>query len=89
MRAGGCEYFTPAGHGHVAGFPVSVVDTTGAGDGFVAGLLSGLLDHALQWDGAALQRVAVGVCGRRAGLHGARRDSGAPRAAVGALAARK
>ncbi len=55
--AGGCEYFTPAGHGHVAGFPVSVVDTTGAGDGFVAGLLSGLLDHGLQWDDARLQHA--------------------------------
>ena len=39
----GCAYFTPAYRGTVSGFPVKPVDTTGAGDGFVAGLLRGLL----------------------------------------------
>ena len=29
---------------------MEAVDTTGAGDGFVAGLLAGLLDHGLRWD---------------------------------------
>ena len=41
----GCTYFTPSFTGDVAGFAVEPVDTTGAGDGFMAGLLKGLLDH--------------------------------------------
>jgi fructokinase len=41
----GCAYFTPQFSGRVPGFAVKAVDTTGAGDGFVAGLLKGLLDH--------------------------------------------
>lgn len=38
----GCRYFTPDAQGHVPGFDVPTIDTTGAGDGFVAGLLAGL-----------------------------------------------
>jgi fructokinase len=38
----GCRYVTSAFSGEVPGFTVSAVDTTGAGDGFVAGLLKGL-----------------------------------------------
>ncbi|MDV7392307.1 PfkB family carbohydrate kinase, partial [Arthrospira platensis SPKY1] len=38
----GCVYFTRDFTGTVEGFPVEAVDTTGAGDGFVAGLLQGL-----------------------------------------------
>jgi fructokinase len=42
----GCAWFTPHGlSGSLAGLPVSAVDTTGAGDGFVAGLLVGLLER--------------------------------------------
>ena len=41
----GCKYVTPAFSGSVSGFAVKSVDTTGAGDGFVAGLLKGLLAH--------------------------------------------
>jgi fructokinase len=48
--AQGCSYFTADGRGKVAGFVVHAVDTTGAGDGFVAGLLAGLLDCDLSWD---------------------------------------
>jgi fructokinase len=41
--AAGCDYFTAEGaRGHVPGFSVTAVDTTGAGDGFVAGLLARL-----------------------------------------------
>lgn len=40
----GCRYFTPDARGHVPGFDVPTIDTTGAGDGFVAGLLVGLLE---------------------------------------------
>ncbi|MDS4026643.1 MAG: PfkB family carbohydrate kinase [Candidatus Contendobacter sp.] len=39
----GCTYFTPEYSGAVAGFTVDAVDATGAGDGFMAGLLQGLL----------------------------------------------
>jgi fructokinase len=40
----GCTYFTPNLNGNVPGYPVAPVDTTGAGDGFVAGLLKGLIE---------------------------------------------
>jgi fructokinase len=39
----GCVYFTPEISGEVESFAVEAVDATGAGDGFVAGLLQGLL----------------------------------------------
>lgn len=42
----GCRYVTSAFSGEVAGFDVTVTDTTGAGDGFVAGLLKGVLEQA-------------------------------------------
>jgi fructokinase len=42
--AGGCYLATPEGRAAVSGYPVAVVDTTGAGDGFMAGLLAGLLE---------------------------------------------
>lgn len=41
----GCRYITTAFSDEVPGFAVEAVDTTGAGDGFVAGLLKGLIDH--------------------------------------------
>jgi len=41
----GCRYYTPQFKGEVPGFTVEAVDTTGAGDGFVAGLIMGLLNH--------------------------------------------
>jgi fructokinase len=43
LGARGCYFDAPAGSGYVAGVPARVVDTTGAGDGFVAGLWSVLL----------------------------------------------
>jgi len=43
--ADGAYYFTNNDHGFVPGFPVEkVVDPVGAGDGFAAGVISGLLD---------------------------------------------
>jgi len=41
----GCRYVTSRFCGQVPGFAVESVDTTGAGDGFVAGLLKGLYEH--------------------------------------------
>jgi fructokinase len=43
LGAAGCVYFTPEADGVVVGFAVEAIDATGAGDGFVAGLLHGLL----------------------------------------------
>ncbi len=38
----GCYFYSDTAEGRVSGFAVQAVDTTGAGDGFVAGLLSGI-----------------------------------------------
>jgi fructokinase len=40
----GCAYSCATGEGRVAGFAAKVMDTTGAGDAFVAGMLVGLLE---------------------------------------------
>ncbi len=40
----GCYFATKEERGYVPGYRVATVDTTGAGDGFVAGLLAGLLE---------------------------------------------
>lgn len=48
--AAGAAYFLADAFGEVPGFKVETVDTTGAGDGFVAGLLVGLLDGGLQFE---------------------------------------
>jgi fructokinase len=54
----GCVYFTRAFSGTVESFTVEAVDTTGAGDGFVAGLLQGLLaDPATIQDEARLREL--------------------------------
>ena len=54
---GGSSYVMADAAGHVPGFKAKPVDTTGAGDGFVAGLLSGLLECDLAWNEDDLRRV--------------------------------
>lgn len=45
----GCAYITDTARGLAPGFTVQPVDTTGAGDGFVAGLLAGLSRDPQAW----------------------------------------
>ncbi len=45
----GCRYFTASFHGIVSGFQIKSIDTTGAGDGFVAGILKGWVDNPDLW----------------------------------------
>ena len=53
----GCWYVTSSFAGKVPGFSVEVVDTTGAGDAFVAGLLKSLLDRPDAYDDEAQLRA--------------------------------
>jgi fructokinase len=46
----GCRYVTPGFQGDVDGYAVDPVDTTGAGDGFVAGLLKGMIENPMIWE---------------------------------------
>jgi fructokinase len=46
----GCRYFTVEASGRLPGFAVEVADTTGAGDGFVAGLLAALIANPVLWE---------------------------------------
>ncbi len=58
LGSAGCVYFTPRCEGVVVGFGVEAVDATGAGDGFVAGLLQGLIaDRAIVGDEARLREL--------------------------------
>lgn len=47
--AGGSTLHTRSARLHAPGFAVESVDTTGAGDGFVAAILGGLLEHGDAW----------------------------------------
>jgi fructokinase len=53
----GCTYFTAEAHGYMPGFAVRSVDTTGAGDGFVAGMLAGLLEGDLTWNREVIEKA--------------------------------
>lgn len=57
----GCVYHTPHASGTVPGFAVRAVDTTGAGDGFVGGLLVQLAQRAKDrpWEDEAWLRRAL------------------------------
>jgi sugar/nucleoside kinase (ribokinase family) len=45
LDANGCHFFTAQGHKAVPGFEIQLVEATGAGDGFVSGVITGLLPH--------------------------------------------
>lgn len=58
----GCYYDAASGTGYVRGVRVPVVDTTGAGDGFVAGLWADLLprsDRPKDWPADAVERACA------------------------------
>jgi fructokinase len=58
LGSAGCVYFTRDFGGIVVGFGVAAVDATGAGDGFVAGLLQGLvMDRRIVTDEARLREL--------------------------------
>ncbi len=63
----GCFYRTATSHGFIASRPVKAVDTVGAGDGFMAGLLDGLRRSGFAFEDeqkvrlACRQAVAVGA----------------------------
>ena len=57
----GAYYSTPDKSGKVAGFIIDkVVDTVGAGDGFAAGVLSGLME-GIDFDKAVERGCAIGA----------------------------
>jgi fructokinase len=63
LGAAGCVYFTRDHEGVVVGFSVQAIDTTGAGDGFVAGLLHGLVrDRSAASDPQRLREICRLAC---------------------------
>ncbi|SNS21388.1 carbohydrate kinase family protein [Actinacidiphila glaucinigra] len=72
--AGAEAHWAPGGRHRVPAHPVRVVDTIGAGDAFMAGLLSGLLSAGLLGGAAARRR-----------LHGTADGGSPPPAVAGAL----
>ena len=73
LGAKGAYWTTAVQAGYVAGFPVKkVVDTVGAGDGFAAGLISGMLEGCPVMDavkrGTWIGARAVQVLGDTEGL---------------------
>ena len=70
---GGADAVTAAGHVHVPSPPTDVVDTVGAGDSFMSGLLDGLGRHRLLGaDRRADLRAVTGDTVREVLLHAAR-----------------
>ena len=65
----GSKYVTSNFYGEAPGFAVKAVDTTGAGDGFVAGLLKGLHEHPQADQDEGLLRRILPVRQCRRGYH--------------------
>jgi fructokinase len=67
LGAAGCYLASAEAAVQVPGFPVTAVDTTGAGDGFAAGLLAGLLERGVSRVGDAGVLSAMGKFANAAG----------------------
>ncbi len=57
LGAQGCAYRTATDFGQVPGYSVDTIDTTGAGDGFLAGLLAELVAVSLSFDREDVERA--------------------------------
>ena len=72
LGARGCVVSTPDQRYHVPGFAVDVVDTTGAGDAFAAGVALGILNRRSPREigmiGNAMGALSVRALGARTGL---------------------
>jgi fructokinase len=54
----GCIWLMPGRQGKVPGFAVKAVDTTGAGDAFMAGFIAGLLsEDEISWDAGKIESI--------------------------------
>lgn len=62
MGGAGTRYFTANESGHVPVFPVDVVDTTGAGDAFTAGVSVALGEGLALADAVRFGNAAAGLC---------------------------
>ncbi len=57
LGARGCAYHTETDFGQLPGYSVDTIDTTGAGDGFLAGLLAELLTADLSFEREQVKRA--------------------------------
>ena len=68
----GAYYLSPDGKGYVKGFPAQIIDPVGAGDGFAAGVISGILRQETMETsirrGNAVGAIVVGTNGDVEGL---------------------
>lgn len=65
LDSAGCYYKTAEAQGQVAAYKVEAVDTVGAGDGFMAGLLAKLCQHNFDFSQAVIEQACrqAAVCG--------------------------
>ena len=62
MGGGGTGYYTTQESGHVPVFPVNVVDTTGAGDAFTAGVSVALGEGLALAEAVRFGNAVAGLC---------------------------
>ena len=75
MGARGCFIATPLGAAHVPAEHVKrVVDTTGAGDAFVAGFLAGIMRGSSPFAAARIGNAVAAACVTAVGASSAIRD---------------